>query len=348
MKNRNLSRKLVALVALSAVLASGHHTVTAQRDGNNNAEEFIFGTRAGSSAAAFARRLALKAGRGRFSPRLSRLLERRADLFESGTWADATPGAGIQGESDAAPSQSALAARPAAMPPAFSFTDLGSLGPGFTGVTDMNERGQVVGEAGFDIGFPFLGSHPYLWDKGVITDLGAAEGALYSGAMKINNRGQVLGESVIFNDSGFVGIQPWVWENGVRTEISQPGNIEALDMNERGQVIGNIATGFSEVHSFIWDSGELTDLTFPGAVSDFVTSFAYDVNERSQVVGYSLVADSEFEVHAFLWDHGVLTDLGIPSPESVAGRINERGQIAGTWLSTDPFENRSFILTPTP
>ena len=36
-------------------------------------------------------------------------------------------------------------------------------------------------------------------------------------------------------------------------------------------------------------------------------TFAYDVNDAAQVVGYSTTA---FNTHAFLWQNGQMTDLG--------------------------------------
>ena len=37
-------------------------------------------------------------------------------------------------------------------------------------------------------------------------------------------------------------------------------------------------------------------------------SWAQDINNRGQVVGYSETADGD--LHAFLWEKGVMTDLG--------------------------------------
>ncbi len=58
-------------------------------------------------------------------------------------------------------------------------------------------------------------------------------------------------------------------------------------------------------------------------------SYAYDINERGQVVGYSETASGE--AHAVLWEKGRKTDLGtLPGGDySYAFGINERGQVVG-------------------
>src|SRR5437773_2647028 len=53
------------------------------------------------------------------------------------------------------------------------------------------------------------------------------------------------------------------------------------------------------------------------------TSVAAAVNDRGQVVGYSMTAANTW--HGFLWQDGRMTDLGVTS----ARDINNRGQIVG-------------------
>jgi probable HAF family extracellular repeat protein len=79
---------------------------------------------------------------------------------------------------------------PASAGPAASswtLTGLGSLGHGSSGVA-VNDLGQVTGHA--DDAASQL--RAFLWQDGVLTDLGTLGGA-GSGGLDINNRGQITG-----------------------------------------------------------------------------------------------------------------------------------------------------------
>jgi probable HAF family extracellular repeat protein len=73
----------------------------------------------------------------------------------------------------------------------------------------------------------------------------------------------------------------------------------------------------------------LTDLgTLGGTFSQ-----AFGVNDKGWVVGFA-TTEGDISAHAFLWRRGVMTDLGTlggsdPLPFSVAGSINNRGEIVG-------------------
>src|SRR6516165_404454 len=83
-------------------------------------------------------------------------------------------------------------------------------------------------------------------------------------------------------------------------------------------------------------SYSITDLgTLPVAYGG--SSVATGINDRGQVVGYSLIPAVQ-EVHAVLWDAGVMTDLGIlPGYEgaSEAQGINNAGQVVGESVYED-------------
>ena len=95
-----------------------------------------------------------------------------------------------------------------------------------------------------------------------------------------------------------------LWSSGSWSVTSlQVGFVEAI--NEAGQVVGNTsATTSAPSHAFLWDNGLLRDLgtLWPGG------SVAYDVNNLSQVVGYSF--GEVGGAVAFLWDQGVM--YGVP------------------------------------
>ena len=322
---------LAMLLLLASGQAASQSRATSQQ--SRDSDEMYIGHLAGSPAASLARHLALKSGAGRFSPHLARLLERRDDL--SGFWVNETLNTPTQGQSGAAPSQSALAAQSEGVPRGFSFVDLGTLGgpDTITFPFDLNERGQVVGACfNNDDGR----SQAFLWDNGVMVDLGGV--SPYSVASKINNRGQVLGGS--FVTEPFFEIRYWVWDEGVITEISQFGHniLEAIDINERGQVSGTFFNGH-QYHPFVWEGGVPTDL---GSLGGFFSE-GFDINDRGQVVGSSETADGH--EHPFLWDNGVMTDLGAinGSAVSYALLINERGQVVGRFVNFNPVRSDLFL-----
>jgi probable HAF family extracellular repeat protein len=71
-----------------------------------------------------------------------------------------------------------------------TITDLGNLGS-VSRARGINDRGQIVGNSSLATG----ATHAFLWENGVITDLGTLGGA-NSQALGINDRGQIVGSSL--------------------------------------------------------------------------------------------------------------------------------------------------------
>jgi probable HAF family extracellular repeat protein len=71
--------------------------------------------------------------------------------------------------------------------------DLGTL-PGGTssGAAAINERGQVVGSAGYPTEFGEE-PHAFVWENGVMKDLGTLDGQTTSFGNGINDRGVIVG-----------------------------------------------------------------------------------------------------------------------------------------------------------
>ena len=66
-------------------------------------------------------------------------------------------------------------------------TDLGSLGAGRTSASDINNRGQIVGD--------YSQNRAWLWENGELTDLGHLPGSNASVASTIDDAGRVMGVS---------------------------------------------------------------------------------------------------------------------------------------------------------
>jgi uncharacterized membrane protein len=111
-------------------------------------------------------------------------------------------------------------------------------GPGSGPATAINDRGQSTG---------FDDAGAYLWHRGVTTRIGTAPGSTSSQAMGLNNRGVVV---------GFTDLGAFRWSRGTLTMLpSLTGSItSALDINDRGQIVGLSATTPDEyhLHAVLW------------------------------------------------------------------------------------------------
>lgn len=127
--------------------------------------------------------------------------------------------------------------------------DMGTLPDEFTNVYDINNAGQVVGESPFT---PGGFTHPFLWTPGQgLLDLGTgtADGGA---ATEVNEHGIVIGGVItrfITRGHGFI----WTRATGM-IEIgagSPELGTSALDVNDRGQVVGSLGT-----RAFVWTRGQ--------------------------------------------------------------------------------------------
>jgi probable HAF family extracellular repeat protein len=111
-------------------------------------------------------------------------------------------------------------------------------------------------------------------------------------------------------------------------------------VNDLREVVGSSQVGTTRFsHAFLWRKGKLIDL---GVLNpDFPVSYAYDINDRGQIVGTSAAVTGGF--HAVLWRHEVMTDLGtLGGASSSATSINNRGQAVGR-SETDNGEWHAFL-----
>ena len=225
------------------------------------------------------------------------------------------------------PTPSTLLLNPHATP--YEAIDLGIL-PGMLGAqaTDINGRGQVVGWNENGVG----GARAFLWQDGVLRDLGSLGGG-WSYAQDINENGQIVGVSATA-DGRF---HTFLWSDGVMTDLEPDAAVQESFLTPYAHInnAGHVAfTGIVDWgprwqrRAYLWRDGVTTDL---GTLGGTLTSSQITaINEHDQVVGLS--TDPTFSGgHAFSWNQGTLRDLGTLGGSGTARAvdINDDGQVVG-------------------
>jgi probable HAF family extracellular repeat protein len=176
----------------------------------------------------------------------------------------------------------------------------------------INSTGQVVGKS--DLNGDSGNEDPFLWENGVMKDLG-----FEGGATGLNDAGQVVGALMSPTHA-------FLWTKGVRTDLGTLGGgwSGANAINQQGQIVGASSTAAGELHAFLWQNGVMKDLGTLGGDQ----SIAYALNDVGQVVGVSRNALGKDR--AFLWENGRMIALGtLGGSASTAYGINRAGRIVG-------------------
>lgn len=119
-------------------------------------------------------------------------------------------------------------------------------------------------------------------------------------------------------------------------DLGGTGGTTAMDLNDRGQVVGVASTSSGDDHAFMWQRGVMTDLT-PWLQG---YSVALATNDRSQVLLRWTEADTGRE-GTILWSRREELAIDSHDPRD----LNERGQVLVPTLSS-VWEDG--VLTPIP
>ena len=241
----------------------------------------------------------------------------------------------------------------------YSVTDLGTFGGSNSAGYGINNSMQVVGWAAATD----QTTRAFLWQNGVMQDLGLLPGGSNSGAWDINSQGEIVGWSHV--TQGYY--RAVCWSNGAIHDLGTLAGREsaAYSISDNSIISGwstELYTNGDDTmpQAFIVRNGIRTDI---GTFQDWWNSEAYDVNSATQVVGVSFLWHPHFATsawHPFLWrdvngdgtnDPSELIDLltlGTYGQIGVAYAINSSGQIVGgaDVVSSPTTIRHAFMITP--
>jgi uncharacterized membrane protein len=196
---------------------------------------------------------------------------------------------------------------------------------GLTFFGDLNNKGVVVGATRAANG----AQHAAVWERGRLTDIHdhIDSNAVESDLRDVNDKLDMVGTVFGANFQGFL-------LSGRRvTRIGPlPGDdfSFAFGLNDRRQVIGN-SSGASGSRQFVWQGGRFTILE--GLTGQTFSIEQVGIQDRGIVAGSDNLAR-----RAVIWQNDTVMDIGgLPgSSRNLAGAINDRGQVAGQSILSDP------------
>ncbi|MHC4211355.1 MAG: hypothetical protein ACYSWT_16765 [Planctomycetota bacterium] len=197
----------------------------------------------------------------------------------------------------------------------------------------INSAGLVVGEwLNVETGV----QHGFVWQGGVMADLGAVLATPASSGLGVSDQGHVTGW---MGSSLFADARAYVLLDGQVTELPPvPGGFtsQGRAVNNLGQVaVQGLREAddepFPVLRSCLWDGQAMIDL---GALPGTIFVSALDLNDGRQIVG---TCDNLGPPLPFLWQDGVMTNLRdhIDDPDglvqfNVPYAIDDAGRIAGS------------------
>jgi probable HAF family extracellular repeat protein len=172
--------------------------------------------------------------------------------------------------------------------------DLGNFGGNFTGSTQINNRGQVIGASNLPSD-EF--NHPFLWEDGKLIDLytSSVVGNPYT-VNAINEAGQLVGAGA-FGDHPY---DAYLWKKGVANDLGfLEGDCysEAIVISSKGQIAGeSYPCTLDSQRPFLWQDGTMYDLNdVTQAPSGFRFTQAFVINDRGEIGGIGTPPGCDFD-----------------------------------------------------
>jgi probable HAF family extracellular repeat protein len=268
--------------------------------------------------------------------------------------------------------------------PHYTVEDLGTLGGPYSFSYNLNDAGVVSGGSATAAqnGDPSQAvvnapQTAFLWKRGRRLDLGTLGGQnSVAAAANLFNLAVIDSETANYSRQGEdvcafgTNLQclAALWKNGhLFTLPLLPGgnNSYALDMNDRGQVVGFSDTGVYDLdcaaartagfqfQAVIWERDGRIRQPLLAPLSGDTVAYAFGINNQGQVVGNSGICANTTPPpyvsapHAVLWERdGTPVNIGsLGGPVSGASAINSRGDVSGTSTTADG-SPRPFLWTP--
>jgi probable HAF family extracellular repeat protein len=214
--------------------------------------------------------------------------------------------------------------------------DLGTLGGNNSSAYGVNNLGQVIGYSETATSGE---THAFIWkdDGNESTNdmknpsvpgglwIGTWPWGTYSWAFGINDSGQMVGQT----NTAYGESHAFLYDIDIKKfkDLGTLGGCcsEADGINASGQVVGSsyLASG-NNYHAFLYSGeGPMQDLGDLVTSGDWGSSWAWDINDSGQVVGYSGhdYYTTTFGGSAFLYQSGEMIDLNTRSVSDNTGSV---------------------------